>query len=62
MHQCEAMWMDFNAGAFGRDRKRCAVKVSAGSINALTGMDQEKSSDGRQDYMPLSDHGYEGQL
>lgn len=54
--------MDFNAGAFGRDRKRCAVKVSAGSINALTGMDQEKSSDGRQDYMPLSDHGYEGQL
>lgn len=49
MYQKEAMWMSF------RPLKPCALKVSVGGINALTGTPQGVSVKGKQDYLPLED-------
>ena len=49
MYQKEAMWMSF------RPLQPCALKVSVGGINALTGTPQGVSVKGKQDYLPLDD-------
>ena len=52
MYQKEAMWMSFFSA------EPCALKVSVGGINALTGTPQGVSSIGKQDYLPLGNaHG-----
>ncbi|KIP10611.1 hypothetical protein PHLGIDRAFT_115368 [Phlebiopsis gigantea 11061_1 CR5-6] len=56
MHQCEAMWMSFSGYA-----ESSAVKISAGGINAITGLRSDAPSDGRQDYVPVRSDG-SGQL
>jgi hypothetical protein len=57
MYQREAMWMSFepvsNGGSF-------AVKISVGGVNALTGLPQNVSAAGKQDYLPIG--GASGQL
>ena len=45
MYQREAMWMSFEPV------HRCAVKISVGGINALTGLPQNQSVKGKQDYI-----------
>lgn len=35
--------------------KPCAVKISVGGINALSGLPQDISADGKQDYLALGD-------
>jgi len=54
MYQREAMWMSFNS------TKPCAIKISVGGINALTGTKQNALSEGKQDYLPVG--GKNGQL
>jgi len=49
MYQREAMWISFKTNVPG-----CAVKVSVGGVNALTGVSQGVSVPGRQDYLALS--------
>ena len=45
MHQCEAMWMSFEPNGI----EDClAVKVSAGGLNALTGLPRSAKAQGRQ--------------
>jgi hypothetical protein len=52
MYQKEAMWMSFLPA------DPCALKVSVGGINALTGTPQGVSAIGKQDYLPLGNtHG-----
>ncbi|KAF8163723.1 hypothetical protein B0H34DRAFT_795393 [Crassisporium funariophilum] len=47
MYQREAMWISFSP------IKPCALKVSVGGINALTGTAQVVSTPRKQDYLPL---------
>ncbi|KIJ11830.1 hypothetical protein PAXINDRAFT_101511 [Paxillus involutus ATCC 200175] len=56
MYQREAMWMSFRP----RDREPLAVKISVGGVNALTGLPQNVSAEGKQDYLPIG--GPTGQL
>jgi len=52
MYQKEAMWMSFLSA------DPCALKISVGGINALTGTPQGVSAIGKQDYLPLGNtHG-----
>ena len=55
MYQREAMWISFGT------IRNCAVKVSVGGVNALTGLSQSVSEQGKQDYLALSKSDY-GQL
>ncbi|KIJ11840.1 hypothetical protein PAXINDRAFT_83873, partial [Paxillus involutus ATCC 200175] len=57
MYQREAMWVSFKLQ--NEDRKPLAVKVSVG-VNALTGLAQNVSAQGKQDFLPIS--GRNGQL
>ncbi|KDR73657.1 hypothetical protein GALMADRAFT_251438 [Galerina marginata CBS 339.88] len=50
MYQREAMWMSFSP------IKPCAVKVSVGGVNALTGTPRDVSVLGKQDYLALSEN------
>lgn len=56
MYQREAMWISFSA------IKPCAVKVSVGGINALTGTPRDKSTPGTQDYLALGPDNQYSQL
>jgi hypothetical protein len=48
MYQREAMWMSFeSAWKFGS----YAVKISVGGVNALTGLPQNQTVEGKQDYI-----------
>ncbi|KAF8837343.1 hypothetical protein BDN67DRAFT_909423, partial [Paxillus ammoniavirescens] len=58
MYQREAMWMSFQLRTWDRDL--LAVKVSIGGVNALTGLPQNTSAKGKQDYLPIGRE--EGQL
>ena len=49
------MWISFGT------IENCAVKVSVGGVNALTGLSQSVSEPGKQDYLALSKMNY-GQL
>lgn len=60
MHQCEAMWISLR-GRTPDNEERCAVKISAGGINALTGAAQDAPSDGRQNYVTLTGSQLDGQ-
>jgi len=48
MYQREAMWISFGT------IRDCAVKISVGGVNALTGLSQNVSEPGKQDYLALS--------
>lgn len=50
MHQCEAMWMNFEVRG---DFPAYAVKVSTGGLNALTGLPRNAVSVGKQDYLAV---------
>ncbi|KAF8836046.1 hypothetical protein BDN67DRAFT_365035 [Paxillus ammoniavirescens] len=58
MYQREAMWMSFRLR--DRDLDPLAVKISVGGVNALTGLPQNVSAEGKQDYLPIG--GASGQL
>ena len=47
MYQREAMWMSFKPNY----QSLCAVKISVGGVNALTGLPQNQSVEGKQDYV-----------
>ena len=47
MYQREAMWISFDS------RSPCAVKVSVGGINALTGTAQNALFNDKQDYLAV---------
>lgn len=49
MYQREAMWMSFETARPTSDSY--AVKISVGGINALTGLPQNQSVKGKQDYV-----------
>ncbi|KAF8552463.1 hypothetical protein OG21DRAFT_1486212 [Imleria badia] len=49
MYKREAMWMSFNV----LDKQSCAVKISVGGVNALTGLPQNVSATPKQDYLPI---------
>lgn len=55
MYQREAMWMSFESR-----QQPSAIKVSVGGINALTGLNQNSESNGKQDYVAVNLDG--GQL
>ena len=57
MYQREAMWMSFNSAS---PKESYAVKISVGGVNTLTGVPQNASSCGKQDYLPIGGEG--GQL
>ena len=46
MYQREAMWMSFEP-----KWESHAVKISVGGVNALTGLPQNQSVEGKQDYV-----------
>ena len=46
MYQREAMWMSFEP-----KWESHAVKISVGGVNALTGLPQNQSVEGKQDYI-----------
>jgi len=48
MYQREAMWLSFQPA---QPTSPCAVKISVGGINALTGLPQNQSVKGKQDYV-----------
>ena len=48
MYQREAMWMDFQ---LSDGHESCAVKISVGGVNALTGLPQNRAVTGQQDYV-----------
>jgi len=48
MYQREAMWMSFEPAYYNRSY---AVKISVGGVNALTGLPQNQSVEGKQDYI-----------
>jgi hypothetical protein len=50
MYQREAMWMSFEP-AWKDDPESYAVKISVGGVNALTGLPQNQSVEGKQDYI-----------
>ncbi|KII88774.1 hypothetical protein PLICRDRAFT_176316 [Plicaturopsis crispa FD-325 SS-3] len=51
MYQREAMWMSFKP-----EDASCAVKISVGGLNALTGLPQNEPSKGKQqDYLAIND-------
>lgn len=56
MHRCEAMWMNFETYGLSPSY---AVKVSAGGLNALTGLPRKASTTdgGRQDYLAVRQDG-----
>ncbi|KAF9226088.1 hypothetical protein BS17DRAFT_776632 [Gyrodon lividus] len=58
MYQREAMWMSFKLRNEYRDP--IAVKISVGGVNVLTGLPQNASAKGKQDYLPIG--GENGQL
>ncbi|TDL20732.1 ubiquitin-domain-containing protein [Rickenella mellea] len=58
MYQREAMWMSFKT--LPLDTSACAVKVSVGGINALTGYPQNSPGNAKQDYLAVK--GTDGQL
>jgi hypothetical protein len=47
MYQREAMWMSFKSD------KPSAVKISVGGVNALTGLPQNETAQGKQDYLAV---------
>jgi len=47
MYQREAMWMSFEP----THNRSYAVKISVGGVNALTGLLQDQSVEGKQDYV-----------
>jgi len=51
MYQCEAMWMSFSPVSLCSS----AVKISVGGVNALTGLPQNESAKGKQDYLPIAE-------
>lgn len=50
MYQCEAMRMSFEATSY----RSSAVKISVGGVNALTGLPQNESAKGKQDYLQIA--------
>jgi hypothetical protein len=48
MYQREAMWMSFEPANRGCSY---AVKISVGGVNVLTGLPQNQSVEGKQDYV-----------
>jgi hypothetical protein len=50
MYQREAMWMSFEP-ARRNTPQSYAVKVSVGGVNALTGLLQNQTVEGKQDYV-----------
>jgi hypothetical protein len=50
------MWMSFSPTS----SRSSAVKISVGGVNALTGLPQNESAKGKQDYLPISENN--GQL
>jgi hypothetical protein len=50
MYQREAMWMSFEP-ASQKYSESYAVKISVGGVNALTGLPQNQSVEGKQDYI-----------
>ena len=50
MYQREAMWMSFES-IYPRKDISSAVKISVGGVNALTGLPQNQSVEGKQDYV-----------
>ncbi|KAF8837956.1 hypothetical protein BDN67DRAFT_132714 [Paxillus ammoniavirescens] len=59
MYQREAMWMSFRAKSRHGNQNPLAVKISVGGVNALTGLPQNVSAKGKQDYLPIG--GKDGQ-
>ncbi|KIM48720.1 hypothetical protein M413DRAFT_59883, partial [Hebeloma cylindrosporum] len=55
MYQREAMWISFER------IQDCAIKISVGGVNALTGLSRNASEPGTQDYLALSRSNF-GQL
>jgi hypothetical protein len=58
MYQREAMWMSFKSRH--DSTASFAVKISVGGVNALTGLPQNESTTGKQDYLAVG--GKDGQL
>jgi hypothetical protein len=56
MYQREAMWMSFTPTS----EESSAVKISVGGVNALTGLRQNETANGTQDYLAVG--GKQGQL
>jgi hypothetical protein len=56
MYQREAMWMSFTPA----NQRASAVKISVGGVNALTGLPQNESANGKQDYLAINQK--DGQL
>ncbi|EKM51175.1 uncharacterized protein PHACADRAFT_187748 [Phanerochaete carnosa HHB-10118-sp] len=54
MHQCEAMWMKFRVLG---DFAAYAVKISAGGLNALTGLPRNAIAVNKQDYLAIREDG-----
>ena len=51
MYQREALWLSFL-----RDSTDCAVKISVGGVNALTGLPQDQIAPPKiQDYVPVNE-------
>ncbi|KAF8466278.1 hypothetical protein DFH94DRAFT_639389, partial [Russula ochroleuca] len=50
MYQREAMWMSFEP-AYPKQAASHAVKISVGGVNVLTGLPQNQSVEGKQDYV-----------
>ncbi|KIJ09948.1 hypothetical protein PAXINDRAFT_172288 [Paxillus involutus ATCC 200175] len=50
MYQREAIWMSFKVRNWSHP---LAVKISVGGVNALTGLPQNVSAKGKQDYLPI---------
>jgi hypothetical protein len=48
MYQREAMYMSFEPA---RNSSSYAVKISVGGVNALTGLPQNQTVEGKQDYI-----------
>lgn len=54
MYQREAMWMSFQPATRYRSSygyRSYAVKISVGGVNVLTGLPQNQSVEGKQDYI-----------
>ena len=50
MYQREALWLSFS-----RDFVDCAVKISVGGVNALTGLPHDQPAPPKiQDYLPVN--------
>jgi hypothetical protein len=51
MYQREAMWMSFEPASAWQGGLSYAVKISVGGVNALTGLPQNQTVEGKQDYI-----------